>query len=152
MPGIIFYAGTKTCLPKHFDVKVGSLRDPLRLQKLVLALKKPDPLVQLLLNHLAGSANLLRRNYIMGSGEYHHMFQNRMHLSRQGIGLRNPIYLVPEKFHADQIVSTLRRTYFQHIPSYPETAPVQIHIVSVILHLNKAAYHLVPILCHAGTQ
>ncbi len=152
MPRIILYPGAKSRLSQHFHVKVRPLRNALRLQKHVLTFKIFHTFIKLPLNHLAGGIYLLLRHDIVGRRENHHMLHNRMYLSRQRVCLRNPVDLIPKKLHADQIIPALCRTDLHHVAPDAETAAPKIHVVSVVLHLNQPADHLVPVLRHAGSQ
>ena len=88
----------------------------------------------------------------MGCRENGNMLQNGMQLPCQGIHLGNPVDFVSEKFHPDQIVSALGRINLHTVPSHPETAAAQIHVIPVILYINQFPQNLVPFLYHTGPQ
>ena len=152
MSGIVLYAGAETRLPQHLHIKIGALRDPLSLDQLVLPLEEAYLLLQFDLNVVAGPLNLLCRHHIMGGREDGDMVEHRMHLARQRLHLGDPVNLVPEKFHPDQIVSALGRVDLYHISMHPESPPLQIHIIAVILDVHQFPQHLVPVLDHTRPQ
>ena len=80
------------------------------------------------------------------------MLQRSLYLAGQGIGLHNPVDLIPEKLNADQIISSLCRKHFQHISPYAEAASFQIHIITVILHFYQSPYDIISIPLHARSE
>ena len=151
MTRIVLYSGTKPRLPHHLDIKICSLRDALCLKQLVLSLKIFDPFLQFLLNLPAGNIDFLLRNNIVRRRIDHHMLQCRMHLSCKRVRLCNTVYLISKKLDADQVVPTLCRINLHHITPHAETAASQIHVITVVLHLYKPAYHIVPVALHSGS-
>ena len=80
------------------------------------------------------------------------MFQLAFDLARQHINLRDPIDLIPEKFHSYRRITVVRRKNLQHIPTHPERTAMKIHIISHILHVDQLTDHFIPILFHTRTQ
>ena len=101
MSGIILNTGTKARFLHHFNIKIRPFCNSLRLQKLVLALKVADLLFQLLLDMDRCLFDLFHGSYIMGSREDRCMFQRPLYRSHKRIDLRDPVDLIPEKFHPD---------------------------------------------------
>ena len=149
VPGIIFYSRAETGLPKHLNVKIRPLGNPLSLQQLVLALKITYPFFQLRFYIYTCPVNLLLGHHIMGGGKYCNVFKGCMHLSRQRLHLCYSVYFITKKFHTYQIIPALPGINLQHITPDAETSASQIHVVSVILDINQLVNHLVPVLGHS---
>ena len=152
MPGIVLDSGAKPGLLEHLDIEVGPLRDPLRLQKLVLTLKFPDPLFQFFFYILHGALNIVLIYYIVGCWEDGYVLQFIPDLPGQDVDLRDPVDLVPEKFYPDGGVRLIGRNHLQYVPPDPEGPAVEIHVIAVVLDLDQLRHQLVPLLCHAGAQ
>ena len=152
MTGIVLDTRTEPGLPQHLYIEVRPLRNALRLQQLVLTFKVFHPLRQFLLNLYTGNIDLLLWYDIVRSRIDHHMLQRGMYLTRQRIRLRDPVYLIPEELNADQMITALCRIDFHHITAHPEAAPVQIHVIAVVLHLDQSPDHIITIPLHTGPQ
>ena len=152
MSGIIFDSGTKSRLFEHLNIKIGSFFYTLCLQKLVFRFEIAYPLLQFFLDCFCCPFDHCTIHYVMGSREYCHMFQFSFDLTGQHINLRNPVDLVPEKFHPDCCIFLIGGDYFQHIPSDTECTTLKIHVISIILDLYQLADHLIPVFDHTRTQ
>ena len=152
MAGIVFNPGAEPGLFHHLNVEIGSLIDPLGLQKLVLAFEILHLLFQLCLNVFGRLQNPLHGHHIVGSGIKRDMIQLSLDFPGERVDLHNPVNLIPEKLHPDRHIRFIGRNNLHHIPPHPEGSPVKIHIVPVILHIDQLPQHLVPILLHAGTK
>ena len=111
MAGIVLDSGAEPSFPHHFHVKIRPFRNPLRLQKLILALKKSDLLLHLRQDILGGNHHLFLRHHIMGGRKNRHMPQLRFHLAGQRINLHDPIYLIAEKLNPVSLASRIRGKY-----------------------------------------
>ena len=80
------------------------------------------------------------------------MLQQCQCLLRNRVNLGYSVNLIPKEFHSYQILSTLRRIDINNISMHSETASLQVHIISVILHLNQSPYNLFSVLLHSRTQ
>ena len=68
------------------------------------------------------------------------------------IDLRDPVDLIPEKLHPDRGLRRLRRKDLQHISPHPESAAVEIHVISVILDIDELLNHLITVFLHARPE
>ena len=76
--------------------------------------------------------------------------QGGLHLAVQGIHLGDPVDLIPEKFHPDQVFPALGGIDLDHVSPHPEAAPVQIHVVAVVLDRHQGPQHVISVFVHPG--
>ena len=152
MSRIVFDTGAEACLPHHLDVKIGSLRNPLCLEKLVLTFEIPDSLFELRFDIVTGFVDFLLRHNIVRSRIDHDMLQLRMHSPRERFHLGDPVNLVTEELDPDQILAALRGINFNRVSMNPEIAALQILVISLILNRDQLFDNLVAVLVHAGPQ
>ena len=152
MPRIVLDPAAESRLSHHLDVKACPLRDPLRLNELVLRLKVLHLLPHLGLNILTGPVDLLLRHHIVGGRPYHHMVKARVHPSGKLLHFADPVDLIAEPLDPDQVLAALRRIDLHRIPPDPEIAALQGQVISRILDRDQIPDHLVPVLLHPGPK
>ena len=152
MSRIVLNSGTKSGLSHHLHIKVGSLRNSLRLQKLVIALKISHLLFQLFQNILRSRHHLFFRHNIVGRREDCHMAKLCFHLAGQCINFHNPIHFVTEKFDPVCLTAGISRKYFQNISTHTERTSFEIHLVSRILDIDQFVNYLIAVLDHTRSQ
>ena len=88
----------------------------------------------------------------MGGRENGHMLQFSLNLSREHVDLGNPVNLIAEKFHPDCGIGLIGRNNLHHIPAHPESASLKVHLIPVILDVDKLPDDLIPVLLHTRPQ
>ena len=150
--GIIFNTGTKSCLTEHLNIKIGTFRNALSFQKLVFALKKPNPFFQFFLYVDTSLIDFFLRNHIMGCRKDRNMIQGCFRCSGKWIHLHDPIDFIPKKFNSNQAVATLGRINLYSISTHTEGSPFHIQIVSIVLDHDQFPDHLIPVLLLSGAK
>ena len=79
---------------------------------------------------------LLGHNIVRG-GIYGCVGEGGYDISCKNVYLGNAVYLVPEKFHTDSIFGGACGEYLHHISPYTEFVADKVHIIALILYLNK---------------
>ena len=73
-------------------------------------------------------------------------------LAGQHINLRDPLDLIPKKFHTNRPVCGIGRKNFKHISLHPEGTSMKIHFIPCILNVDQLPYDLIPVFFHSRTQ
>ena len=147
MAGIVLDSRAEPSFPHHFHVKIRPFRNPLRLQKLILALKKATCSFI--------SARISRRQSSS--------FPSAPHNGRPEKSPHAPAALSPRRSAHQSARSDLphrrktqsgkprfqntREIPLKHLPA-PETSPLKIHLVSCILNIDQLMDHFIPVLLH----
>ena len=152
MSGIILDSRTEACLPHHLYIKIRTLRYSLCFQKLSFTLKVSNLLFQLFFDRPDSRFHPFFGNYIMGCRKDCHMTDLINNLSRQNIYLCNSFHFVPKKLYSKCNFFRICREYLQHITMYPECSPLKIHLVTVILDIDKLTDDIIPVLLHTRSQ
>ena len=80
------------------------------------------------------------------------MLQTALDLPGQHINLRDPVDLVPEKFHTDCRITVVCRKNLHCITTHPECTTVKIHVISRVLDIDQCTDDLISVLLHSRTQ
>ena len=150
--GIVLDPFAESDLLQHFHIVTGPLLNALGLQQHVPVPEISDPFLQLRLNLLHRRVELAGGRDEVGSRVDHHMAHHRLHRAGQGVNLRDPVDLIPEKFHPNGNFSAARRENLHHIPPDPELSPDEIDIVAVILPVHQLVEQLIPLHPHPRPQ
>ena len=101
-PGVIFNAIAKADLCKHFQIIIGSLRDSLSLDQLIILPKPSYLLIALLADLLHGTLQLFSRCHIMAGRIDRYIVNVSLHQTGYCVDLGDTIHLVAKKFHTDR--------------------------------------------------
>ena len=101
-PGVIFNAIAKADLCEHFQIIIGSLRDSLSLDQLIILPKPSYLLIALLADLLHGTLQLFSRCHIMASRIDRYMVNISLHQTGYCVDLGNTVNFIPKKFYSDR--------------------------------------------------
>ena len=148
MPGVVLDPGAESRFLHHFHIKVGTLRNSLSLDQLILTFKVFHLLLHLFQDGIRSTADLLLRHNIMGRRENGRMAFHTFDFAGKHIDICDPLDLISKKFHTHRPVCRVSRKDLQHIATHPECSSVEIHLISCILDIDQLFDNLVTILLH----
>ena len=149
---VVLDARAEPDLSQHFDVVIGALLQPLRLQQLVLVAEHLQLLLQVLLNDVDLPVHRLARDRVMRRRKDQHVLKVRRHHARGRVELADALDLVAEELQPDGLVLLPHREYLQHVAAHAERAARKVDVVAVVLVLHQQPDHLVAVLLHALAQ
>ena len=88
----------------------------------------------------------------MGCRENTDMCKLALDFPGKHINFRNPVDLIPEKFHPHSRIRTVGRKNLQSVPADTEGASVKIHLIAGVLNVDQFSDDLIPVLGHARTK
>lgn len=150
-PRIVLDAAAEAGLAEHFNVKIRALGDSLGFEKFSLTPEVLDPLLQLLLNLIAGAVDLLLRHDIVRGRENIYMPEFSVRLSRNRLDLRDAVYLIAEKLNAENIVRAFGRIDLEHIAVQAVAAALQV-VIALIVDIRETVADFLRALLHAGAE
>lgn len=88
----------------------------------------------------------------MGSRKDSNMLSFCFDLAGQGVDLSDTVNFVSEELHPNCKFAFFGRKNLQYITAYPESSPVKVHIIAVILDINQLPDHIIPVFLHSGAK
>ena len=152
MPGVVLDPGAESRFLHHFHIKVGTLRNSLSLDQLILTFKVFHLLLHLFQDGIRSTADLLLRHNIMGRRENGRMAFHTFDFAGKHIDICDPLDLISKKFHTHRPVCRVSRKDLQHIATHPKSSSMKIHLISCILDIDQLFDNLVTILLHPRTK
>ena len=152
MPRIILDSGTEAGLLHHLDIELCALSDALGFKKLITALKIKDLLFHLSLDGIACLPHAFGRNDVEGSRVDCLITELCFYISGERVDRSHAVDLVTEEFNSYSILIIVGRDDFKCVPLHPERTAVEIHLISLILHIDEFTDELIAVFGHTGAN
>ena len=152
MPGVVLDPGAESRFLHHFHIKVGTLRNSLSLDQLILTFKVFHLLLHLFQDGIRSTADLLLRHNIMGRRENGRMAFHTFDFAGKHIGICDPLDLISKKFHTHRPVCRVSRKDLQHITPDTKCSTVKIHLISCVLDIDQLFDNLITVLLHSRAK
>ena len=152
MSGVVLDPGAESRFLHHFHIKVGTFRNSLSLDQLVLAFKVFHLLLHLFQNGICRMTDLLLRYYIMRCRKNRCMAFHTFDLTCKHINICDTLDLISEKLHPYCPVRRVRRKDLQYITPDTEGSTVKIHLISCVLDINQLFDNLITVPLHPRTK
>ena len=150
--GVIFNAGAVAQRAHHLHIVAGALVEPLRLHQLTVVLKPFPALGQLTLDLLRGALQLVLRGDIVAGGIHRRMGKLLYRRPRDGVELRNAVYLVAEELHAQGAILVIGGIQLHGVAADAEYIALKGDVVALVAILHQTAQQLVALHGHARAQ
>ena len=150
--GIILDAGAEADLLQHFQIVLRPLADALRLEQLVVLLKKAHLLPHLSFNILHGAGHFFSGRDIMRRRVDGDVVQNALRHAGDGVDLGNAVNFIAEKLDADGSACPIGGINLQRIAAHAVGVADEVEVVALVADLGQLAHKFIPVVFHAGAK
>ena len=151
MAAIVLDALAVAGLAQHLQVEPGALQQALRFEQLTLVLQHGDVLVELRLDALDGLFNALHRRHEVARRIDIDRLPRIQNLTGKRIDLDDAVYFVAKEVYAYRRVA-IRREYIEYVALHPIRAPLEIHVVPLVLNVVQMPQHVLAAVLLANVQ
>src|SRR5207244_6816467 len=138
MPRVVLDPGAAAGLPHHLHVEQRPLTQALRLEKLPLALKPGDPLIELFTDAIERPQQLLPGRHVVGRREHLEGLDVTDDLARQRIDLDDALHVVAVELDPSGNL-IVRRLHVDRVATHPKARPTEIDVVALVLKVGQLA-------------
>ena len=139
---VVFDAVAVAELVDHLQVEHGALLETLRLEQPLVAVKLLEALAQFVLDGAAGGLQAVLRGDEVAAGEDGVLLDLLHHDAAQGVDHRQSLHRVAKELDAQGAVLLVHREDVEDIAAHAEGAAVKGHVVTLVLHEDQAALHV----------
>ena len=144
MAGVVLDPRAVPHLLHHFDIEMGPLLQPLRLQELVFRIQFAEPLSQFHADVTDRLFQIVLRRHVVTARIDRRAAEPLDLLPPEGIDDGDRLDRIAEEFHPDRPFLFIGRKDLHDVPPDAEGPPVEIDVVPLVLNLDQAGEDRIP--------